>query len=261
MTRPVQTLSEPARVALEALLPTLDPILAPLEPRDRQLFRLRLGRYFLNLYDGLDPLYGNRNDFAVFLGRLVRKLAEAYRDRPEALKVLDLERELSPDWFQRESMVGYVAYAERFGGTLRGVAEHLDYLEDLGVTYLHLMSVLKNRPGENDGGYAVEDYLDVQPNLGTMDDLERLCGTLRGAGVSLCLDLVLNHCADTHAWAAAARSGSPHYQDFFYTYTDRVLPEQFERTLPEVFPDFAPGNFTFVPELGRWVWTTFNSFQ
>ena len=261
MTRPVQTLSEPARVALEALLPTLDPILAPLEPRDRQLFRLRLGRYFLNLYDGLDPLYGNRNDFAVFLGRLVRKLAEAYRDRPEALKVLDLERELSPDWFQRESMVGYVAYAERFGGTLRGVAEHLDYLEDLGVTYLHLMSVLKNRPGENDGGYAVEDYLAVQPNLGTMDDLEGLCGTLRDAGISLCLDLVLNHCADTHAWAAAARAGDAHYRDFFYTYTDRVLPEQFERTLPEVFPDFAPGNFTFVPEMERWVWTTFNSFQ
>ncbi len=260
--RTLSALSNKARVTLESLqTPQLDEILNSLGMRDRQLFRLRLARQFSNLFDGLEPLYGARPDFATVLGRLVLKLAEFYRDRPEALKVLDLERELTPDWFQRPEMVGYVAYAERFAPNLAGVAEHLDYLEELGVTYLHLMSVLKTRAGENDGGYAVADYLAVQPALGTIDDLEALCGTLRGSGISLCLDLVLNHCADTHAWAEAAKRGDPHYQDYFYTYSDRVLPEQFERTLPEVFPDFAPGNFSYVPEMQRWVWTTFNTYQ
>jgi len=260
--RALYTLSDEARATLESLqTPQFDEVLSSLAARDGQLFRLRLERQFSNLYDGLKPLYGDRPDFEAVLGRLVLKLAEFYRDRPEALKVLDLERELTADWFQRPEMVGYVAYAERFAPNLAGVSEHLDYLGELGVTYLHLMAVLKTRAGENDGGYAVEDYLAVQPELGTIDDLEALCSTLRGSGISLCLDLVLNHCADTHAWAEAAKRGDPHYQDYFYTYADRVLPEQFERTLPEVFPDFAPGNFSYVPEMQRWVWTTFNTYQ
>ena len=248
---------------LERLLKTvqLDRVLEGLAQRDQQIFTLRLARQFGNLYEGLEPLYGVRPDFETVLARLVTKLAEFYRDRPEALKVLDLERELTPDWFQRPEMVGYVAYAERFAQNLAGVAEHLDYLAELNVTYLHLMSVLKTRAGENDGGYAVEDYLAVQPKLGTLDNLERLCETLRGRGVSLCLDLVLNHCADTHAWAEAAKRGDPHYQAYFYTYPDRTVPAQFERMLPEVFPDFAPGNFSYIPEMKRWVWTTFNSYQ
>ena len=254
-------LSPAAKRSLEGLWPTLGQSLSGLANRDKQLFELRLVRQFQNLYDGLAPLYAERGDFEAFLGRLVTTLAESYRDRPEALKTLDLERELSPDWFQREGMVGYVAYAERFAGTLSGVAEHLDYLNELGVTYLHLMSVLKTREGENDGGYAVSDYLAVEPELGVMDDLETLCTTLREAGVSLCLDLVLNHCADTHPWALAAHAGDAHYRDYFYTYADRAQPDDYEKTLPEVFPDFAPGNFTFVPDLNRWVWTTFNRYQ
>ncbi len=249
------------RAVLETLRPKLDAVLAELAERDRQLFYLRLQRHLENLYDGLEPLYGSRTDFEAVLERLLLLLAERYRDRPEPLKTLDLERDLSPDWFQREEVVGYVAYAERFAGTLAGVREHQPYLQELGVTYLHLMSVLKTRPGENDGGYAVEDYLAVQPSLGTIDDLEALCTDLRGAGISLCLDLVLNHCADTHPWAVAARAGDAKYRDYFYTFTDRVLPEQYERSLPEVFPDFAPGNFTYSPELRRWVWTTFNAYQ
>lgn len=260
--RPPDLLSPEVRAVLERLKTAqLGEVLGELGARDKQLFYLRLTRQFGNLYEGLEPLYGTRPDFEAVLGRLILKLAKFYRDRPEALKVLDLERELTPDWFQRPEMVGYVAYAERFAPNLTGVAEHLDYLEELGVTYLHLMSVLKTRGGENDGGYAVEDYLAVQPGLGTIDDLEALCDTLRGSGISLCLDLVLNHCADTHRWAEAAKRGDAHYQDYFYSYSDRVLPEQFERTLPEVFPDFAPGNFTYVPGMQRWVWTTFNAYQ
>jgi len=236
-------------------------VLAALPGRDRDLFELRLERWFQHLDDGLGAVYGRRPDYDDFVGRLVRTLAEQHASRPEPLKRLDVERDLTPDWFQRERMVGYVFYVERFAGDLLGVLDHLDYLEELGVTYVHLMYVLRPREGENDGGYAIADYRDVDPRLGTIDDLVTVCEALRERGIASCVDLVLNHCADGHAWARAARDGDPHYRDYFYTFPDRGEPDAFERTLPEVFPDFAPGNFTWVGDMERWVWTTFHGYQ
>ncbi len=249
-----------AKRHFDDLLPKLDGALQGLSERDQQIFKLRLERYFQNLFDGLEPLYARRGDFTEVVERLVLHLAKHYALRPEDLKVLDLERDLTPDWFQREGVVGYVFYVERFAGTLGGVGEHLDYLEDVGANYLHLMKVIKARSGENDGGYAVEDYRKVEPELGTVDDLENLCRTLRGRGMSVCLDLVLNHCAKEHEWAQRARAGEQKYRDYFYIYSDRTMPDEYEKTLPEVFPDFAPGNFSFYPKVG-WVWTTFNEYQ
>jgi amylosucrase len=123
------------------------------------------------------------------------------------------------------------------------------------------MPLLAPRPGEDDGGYAVADYRSVDPRLGTMDDLEALCAAARERGISVCVDLVLNHCAAEHEWAVAARDGDPDAEAMFLTFADRTMPDAYEATLPEVFPDFAPGNFSLVPETGNWVWTTFNSFQ
>lgn len=137
----------------------------------------------------------------------------------------------------------------------------LPYLEELGVTYLHLMPLLATRPGEDDGGYAVSDYRRVRPELGDMDQLERLAGALRRRGISLCVDVVCNHTADTHEWALRALAGEEGYQRRFLMFPDRTLPDRYERTLPEVFPDFSPGNFTWLPQIQRWVWTTFNRFQ
>jgi amylosucrase len=249
------------RTLFDAALAAAEPQLAALDRRDRQLFTLRLARYFQNLVDGLVPVYGRRPDFGAFVERLVAALARQYGARPDELKLLDIERDLTPDWFQRETMVGYVFYVERFAGTLRGVLDHLDYLEALGVTYVHLMYVLRPREGENDGGYAIEDYRDVDPRLGGVGDLESVCAALRTRGISVCVDLVLNHCADSHAWARAAAAGDERYRDYFYTFPDREMPDAFERTLPEVFPDFAPGNFSWVESMKRWVWTTFNAYQ
>ena len=157
---------------------------------------------------------------------------------------------------------GYAAYADRFAGDLRGVAEHVPYLGELGVTYLHLMPLLQPRPGPNDGGYAVADYRTVRP--GPRHDRrparagDACCGR---HGISLCLDLVLNHVAREHAWAEAARAGDPTYRRFFHIHPDRAVPDAYERTLPEVFPDFAPGSFTWDDDVDGWVWTTFNSWQ
>jgi amylosucrase len=157
-------------------------------------------------------------------------------------------------------MIGYVCYPGRFGGTLRGVEAHLDYLEELQIRYLHLMPLLRPRDGEADGGYAVADYRSVDPSLGTMDDLEHLCGRLRERGISLCVDVVLNHTAAEHSWALAAAGGDPDGAAMYHLYPDRTEPDRWEQTLPEVFPATAPGSFSRLPD-GRWVWTTFNAFQ
>lgn len=250
-----------ARQLFLKLQASVDEALKYLSIRDQQLFRVRLERYFQNLYDGLSPVYGQRKDFGKFMEKLVLRMVRCHVERSETLKELDLERDITTDWFQRESMLGYVLYVERFADTIAGIHDKLDYLQELGVSYVHLMKVIKPREGENDGGYAVQDYRQVDPALGSNDDLETLCETFRQRNISVCIDLVLNHCAKEHAWAQKARTGKKRYQDYFYMFPDRRLPDEYEKTLPEVFPDFAPGNFSYYPDLNRWVWTTFNEYQ
>lgn len=229
------------------------------DDRDADTFLLRLDRYGPELVASLRAVYGDQTDG--LLDTLIPVLLHAFHTRPADLKRLDEARLLRPDWLQAPDVVGYVAYTDRFAGTLKGVGEHLDYLSGLGVTYLHLMPLLKPRDGENDGGYAVQDYRAVRDDLGSMDDLSTLARDLRGRGISLVLDLVLNHVAQEHEWAVKARAGDPTYRDYFYLYPDRTQPDAFEQTLPEVFPDFAPGNFTWDDDARAWVWTTFNTYQ
>lgn len=195
------------------------------------------------------------------IARLDALLQRHVAARPARLVARDLLREAEPDWFQQPSMVGYVAYADRFAGTLTGVRSHLDYLQELGVTYLHLMPLLKARDGENDGGYAVVAYDEVEPRLGSMADLAAVAADLHERDMNLCIDLVLNHTAAEHPWALAARRGELPFRDFYMFFPDRTVPDRFERTLLEVFPTFAPGNFTWLPDIEQWVWTTFNEFQ
>jgi amylosucrase len=229
-------------------------------PSDVETFIVRLRRWWNDLWEGFVDPYGDDPRFESNLKALVAILAGRWAQRSPELRLLDRERTVRPDWFQVPEMVGYVFYADRFSGTLRGVEEHIGYLEELGVRYAHLMPLLRTRAGDNDGGYAVADYRQVEPRLGTMADLEHLARALRARGISTCIDLVLNHCAAEHEWAVRARDGDPDASELFWIFPDRELPDQYERTLPEVFPDFAPGNFTALPD-GRWVWTTFNSFQ
>lgn len=181
-------------------------------------------------------------------------------ERPASLLALDQAREADPDWFVRPDMLGYSTYVDRFGGTVDGLAAHVDHLERLGVRYLHVLALLKARAGDSDGGFAVADYLAVEPRLGTMRDVERLTQRLREARISLCVDLALNHTADDHEWAKAARAGDPFYRDFYIVVDDAEAAAR-NAELPQVFPTTAPGNFTHVPEMGGNVWTTFYPFQ
>nr|WP_036565086.1 alpha-amylase family protein [Nocardioides halotolerans] len=232
-----------------------------LSPDRRRAFALRLDRYWPDLEAAVAELHPDPQVADGLLARLVRAAATAYAERPADLHELDQHRLLTPDWLQQPGMFGYACYADRFAGDLRGVAERLDHLEELGVTYLHLMPLLAPREGDNDGGYAVRDYRAVRDDLGTTEDLRDLATTLRGRGISLVVDLVLNHVAREHEWAARARAGEAAYRDYFHVFPDRDLPDAYERTLPEVFPDFAPGSFTWDDELAGWVWTTFNEWQ
>ncbi|MBK8469429.1 MAG: alpha-amylase family protein [Actinomycetales bacterium] len=234
-------------------------VLRELSPERREAFELRLERWWDDLFDALERIYGQ--GAAPVATRLVELAAEAYGDRDPELHRLDQRRILDPHWLQSPRMFGYAAYADRFAGTLAEVGRRVDYLQELGVTYLHLMPLLRPRDGDNDGGYAVASYREVRPDLGTFDDLTALSRLLREKGISLVLDLVLNHVAREHEWAQRARAGESRYRDYFYIYPDRTEPDAFEATLPEVFPDFAPENFTWDDEVGGWVWTTFNEWQ
>ncbi len=181
-------------------------------------------------------------------------------ERPPAMQALDAARVADPDWFVRPDMLGYSTYVDRFGGTVAGLAAHVDHLQALGTRYLHVLALLKARVGDSDGGFAVADYLAVEPRLGTMADVEQLTERLRAARISLCVDLALNHTADDHRWARAARAGDPFYRDF-YIIVDAAEAAARDAELPQVFPTTAPGNFTAVPELGGHVRTTFYPFQ
>lgn len=216
----------------------------------------RWSRHGARLLRELDGLYGGLPGHADFVDGVIASLAARAGDRPAALVALDARREADPAWFRAPGMLGYSAYVDRFGGTVAGVADRIGYLEDLGVRYLHLLALLKAREGDSDGGFAVADYLAVEPRLGDMADLETLTERLRAAGISLCVDFALNHTADDHDWARRARAGDPVYRDFYIVLDDEAEVAARERDLAEVFPVTAPGNFTHVPGLG-WVWTTF----
>lgn len=230
-------------------------------PLEQDIFLTRLKLYLPDVERPLRLLYGEREDYVDWLGRFLTIVAQGYAQRAEELRLLDLRRQAEPDWFQQPNMLGYVCYADRFAGDLTGVAARIPYLNELGVTYLHLMPLLKPRSGPNDGGYAVEEYREVNPRLGSMADLAALAGELRRNGVSLCIDLVCNHTAKEHAWAQKARAGDPVYVDYYLIYPDRTMPDKYEETLPEIFPEFKPGNFTYYADMDRWVWTTFNEYQ
>ncbi|MEM9228649.1 MAG: amylosucrase [Pseudomonadota bacterium] len=228
---------------------------------DTQIFDLRLARSADDLWKPLERLYGAHPGWSAFGPKLNALLARAHDARPKSLRQLDLARDITPDWFLAPDRVGYVFYIDKFAGRLPDVLGHVDYLKSLGVTYVHFMPCLKPRDGENDGGFAVEDYGQIDPRLGTMQEFADVAAALRAQGIGICVDMVLNHTAREHAWARAAQAGDATYQSFYHMFPDRTLPQAFEDTLIEIFPDDAPGSFTHDPASDKWVWTTFHHFQ
>lgn len=239
----------------------LSQMLAQLPQERHEETRLRFSTHAPILLDRLQKLYGHERDFPEWLARLSNVMGQLQGARPDALCEMDRARAMRPDWFMTQHALGYCAYVDRFAGTLQGVRGKINHLQELGVTYLHLLPFLRTRDGENDGGFAVASFEEIQPALGTMQDLRDLTDDLRKGGISLCSDFILNHVADTHPWAQAAINGDPKAMAYFHTFPDRQQPDTFERTLNQVFPHAAPGNFSYCSALQRWVWTTFYPYQ
>jgi glycosidase len=224
-------------------------------------FLKRLDAHFPRLFALYLQIYPGRYDLIHHLENLTLILAENWLARPGELRGLDSQRERAPRWFQSHQQVGAVCYVDLFAGDLAGVRAKIPYFKELGITYLHLMPLFRQPEGGSDGGYAVSSYREVHAPLGTMDDLVRLAQALRAEGISLVLDLVFNHTSSQHPWALAARSGSPDDEEIYRLFPDRELPDQYERTLREVFPEEHAGAFSFDAGLGKWVWTTFHAYQ
>jgi amylosucrase len=223
-------------------------------------FDTRLRRHLATLRDELARLYGARLDFEAFLIELLAAAFAHWCERDATLKELDLRREGDPDWFQSQRMLGGVCYVDLFAGNLAGIEAQIPYFRELGLSYLHLMPVFKCPEPHSDGGYAVSSYRETNPKIGSIVHLRHLAGALRAAGISLVLDFVFNHTSDEHDWAVAAKAGDPKYRDFFFIFPDRNEPDRYERTVREIFPDEHAGAFSQLED-GRWVWTTFHSYQ
>lgn len=227
---------------------------------DWQVFERRLNQYLPALTNELSTVYGERDDFLNFLESLIQTAYQSWQARSAALKAQDAEHEQHPDWFSSEQMVGGVAYVDLFAGNLQGIIQKIPYFQELGLTYLHLMPLFKCPDGQSDGGYAVSSYREVNPALGTIDDLRAVAAALKAAGITLVVDFIFNHTSNEHHWAQEAVQGNPSYQDFYYFFPDRHKPDAYDQTVREIFPDQHPGAFSQLAD-GRWVWTTFNSFQ
>ena len=191
----------------------------------------------------------------------VSMLNRMYMSRPEALKQIDAQRSQNPEWYKGHSLTGMLMYVRSFAETLQGVREHLPYLKDCGIRYLHLMPLLESPAGRSDGGYAVSDFTRIQPELGTMADFEALTQACHDEGIAVCLDFVMNHTSESHAWAVAARNGDRFCQDRYFFYDSWDIPNEFEKTVPQVFPQTAPGNFTWCSQAQKVVMTTFYPYQ
>jgi len=225
--------------------------------RAQALYRRRFDRHLEELRWLYMELYDNGSMFA----ELCDSLQQFYEERGKDLKKKDIEREKCPDWYKGNDMLGMMLYIDNFAGNLQGVQDKLPYIKSCNVNYIHLMPFLDTPKGRSDGGYAVADFRKVQPALGDMEDLESLTAACRKEGISVCMDFVMNHTSEDHEWAKRARAGEGEYMSRYFFFDNAAIPAEYEKTVPQVFPTTAPGNFTWLPDAGHYVMTSFYPYQ
>ena len=245
-----------------SLLNTILSELSPsIEKEDLRHFFTRLGANFYSIHSIFSLLYGDRDDFQMQMQRLVETMARQYIRRSQALKQVDIERESDHNWFLSQKWVGMALYSDGFAKNLKDLQSKAHYFQELGVNLIHIMPILRCPRTNSDGGYAVSDFRQIDSRVGTMAELESLVGELHKRDILTVLDVVLNHTSDEHDWACRARQGDLAYQDYYYIFDNREIPDMFEASMPEIFPETSPGNFTWNEEMGKWVMTVFNNFQ
>ncbi len=225
--------------------------------QEESRFQARLARH----HDELRWLYMELYDNGSMFAELCDQLHRFADERRPVLKKRDAAREAEPDWYKHRDLLGSMLYIDNFAGNLNGVRKKLDYLESAGVDCIHLMPFLDTVPGRSDGGYAVADFRTVRPDLGTMDDLQKLTDACHRKNINVCMDFVMNHTSCDHEWARRARAGDGEYMSRYFFYDNPSIPAEYEKTVPQVFPTTAPGNFTYFEDCGYWVMTTFYPYQ
>lgn len=212
-------------------------------------------------HDELRWLYMELYDNSSMFAELCDQMKGFYLDRKEGLRKLDSKREASPDWYKQNDMLGMMFYIDNFAGNMKGVESRLDYIERCNVNYIHLMPFLDTPEGRSDGGYAVSDFRKVQGKLGSMKDLESLTAACHKKGINICMDFVMNHTSEDHQWAKRARMGEGEYMSRYFFFNRWEDAAKYEETVPQVFPTTAPGNFTWLPDVGHFVMTSFYPYQ
>ncbi|WP_027157548.1 alpha-amylase family glycosyl hydrolase [Methylobacter luteus] len=245
----------------------LNEILEELQPniyerrRELQHFYTRLGANFYAIHNLFELLYGQRDDFKFQMTRLVEVLVRKYMNRSRKLKDLDLAREKDHNWFLSQQWVGMALYSAGFAGNLRNMATKTAYFQELGVNLVHIMPILKCPIGKSDGGYAASDFRMIDERVGTLDDLQAIAEEFNKRDILMVLDVVVNHTSDEHEWAQKAIAGDTKYQDYYYIFENRDIPDMYEESMPEIFPESSPGNFTWNETMQKWVMTVFHDFQ
>ena len=157
-----------------------------------------------------------------------------------------------------KSAVFYQIYPKSFQdttgtgvGDLRGVINHLDYLENLGIDGIWMSPVCASPQVDN--GYDISDYCAIDPMFGTMADMEELIAEAKKRGISIILDLVLNHSSNEHKWfKEALKSKDNPYHDYY------IWRDGEANTPPnEMRATFGGSAWTYVPELGQWYFHQF----
>ncbi len=208
-----------------------------------------------------NEIYGNHYHRNESFNALLSSIIHSYQQRSTTLLKKDAAKQKQGNWYLSHTITGMSLYVDRFAGNLNGLTNKLNYFDELGVNFLHLMPVFESPAGESDGGYAVSNFRKVDERFGSNEDLNTLIEKMNAQNMYLMLDIVLNHTSHHHEWAQKAKAGDPFYQEFFYFYDNRDIPNQLDQTMPEIFPESSPGSFTYIPECNKWVMTVFHHYQ
>ncbi|OIP71579.1 MAG: alpha-amylase [Oscillatoriales cyanobacterium CG2_30_44_21] len=239
----------------------LDDLKPEIRRQDLRHFYTRLGANFYAIYSLFYTLYGHRDDFKLQMLRLVETMAKGYIDRSPELERLDIQREQDHNWFLSQKWVGMALYSNGFADNLRDLVSKTNYFQELGINMVHIMPILKCPEGKSDGGYAISDFRQIDDRVGDLEDVRLIAEDFRKRDILLVLDIVLNHTSDEHEWAKKAIKGDSRFQDYYYIFEGREVPDMFEQSMPQVFPETDPGNFTWNPEMEKWVMTVFHNYQ
>ncbi|MDX2255873.1 MAG: alpha-amylase family glycosyl hydrolase [Pseudanabaenaceae cyanobacterium bins.39] len=239
----------------------LDDLKPEIRRQDLRHFYTRLGANFYAIHSLFYTLYGHRDDFQAQMLRLVETMAKGYIERSPELEQLDIARENDHNWFLSPKWVGMALYSNGFANNLADLATKISYFQELGINMVHIMPILQCPVGESDGGYAISDFRQIDERVGSLEDIRQIANEFRKRDILLVLDIVLNHTSNEHEWAKKATQGDQKYQDYYYIFDSREIPNMFEQSMPEVFPETDPGNFTWSDEMQKWVMTVFHRYQ